>query len=84
MLTVQGTEIDAPVGVYTTGKENSGSQFIYINGTFFPEYSQVDSSEPSLGAVILDGVQVTADKYGVESANEVKITGNSTITGGET
>lgn len=83
-LTVQGTEIDAPVGVYTTGKENSGSQFIYINGTFSPEYSQVDSSEPSLGAVILDGVQVTADKYGVESANEVKITGNSTITGGET
>lgn len=84
VLTVQGTEIDAPVGVYTTGKENSGSQFIYINGTFFPEYSQVDSSEPSLGAVILDAVQVTADKYGVESANEVKITGNSSITGGET
>lgn len=83
-LTVQGTEIEAPVGVYTTGKENSGSQFIYINGTFSPEYSQVDSSEPSLGAVILDRVQVTADKYGVESANEVKITGNSTITGGET
>ena len=81
---MQGTEIDAPVGVYTTGKENSGSQFIYINGIFFSEYSQVDSSEPSLGAVILDGVQVTADKYGVESANEVKITGNSTITGGET
>lgn len=83
-LTVQGTEIEAPVGIYTSGTEALENYFIYINGKFSPEYSQVDSSGPSLGTVILDGVQVTADKYGVESANEVKITGNSTITGGET
>ena len=72
-LTVQGTEIEAPVGIYTSGTEALENYFIYINGKFSPEYSQVDSSGPSLGTVILDGVQVTADKYGVESANEVKI-----------
>lgn len=83
-LTVQGTEIEAPVGIYTSGTNASVNNFTYINGTFSPEHSQVDSSEPSLGTVVLDGVQVTADQYGVESANEVKITGNSTITGGET
>lgn len=84
VLTVQGTVIEAPVGIYTSGTETSENYFIYINGKFYPEYSQGGSSGTSLGTVALEGVQVTADKYGVESANEVKITGNSTITGGET
>ena len=83
-LTVQGTVIEAPVGIYTSGTEASENYFIYINGKFHPEYSQGGSSGTSLGTVVLEGVQVTADQYGVESANEVKITGNSTITGGET
>lgn len=79
-MSVTGTEMTAPVGVSVRGATERTYYYYYIDG----EYSDEESAPlvAAGAALVLDGVEIEAEKYGVECGGGVTITGSS-IHGGE-
>lgn len=79
-MSVTGTKITAPVGVSARGAAERTYYYYYMDG----EYSEENSVPFEAGdaALVLDGVEIEAEKYGVECGGGVTIRGSS-IHGGE-
>lgn len=79
-MSVTDTKITAPVGVSARGAAEGSYPYYYIDG----EYSEENSVPFEAGdtALVLDGVEIEAEKYGVECGGGVTIRGSS-IHGGE-
>ncbi|HIR54748.1 MAG TPA: hypothetical protein IAD36_03985, partial [Candidatus Scatomorpha intestinigallinarum] len=79
-MSVTGTEITAPVGVSARGAAEGSYPYLYMNGEYSEEYSV--PFEAGDTALVLDEVEIEAEKYGVECGGGVTIRGSS-IHGGE-
>ena len=79
-MSVTGTKITAPVGVSARGAAEDSYSYLYMNGEYSEEYSE--PLEAGDTALVLDGVEIEAEKYGVECGGGVTIRGSS-IHGGE-
>lgn len=79
-MSVTGTKITAPVGVNARGAAERMYHYYYMDGKYSEEYSV--PFEAGDTALVLDGVEIEAEKYGVECGGGVTIRG-SRIHGGE-
>ena len=79
-MSVTDTKITAPVGVSARGAAEGSYPYYYIDGEYSEEYSA--PFEAGDTALVLDRVEIEAEKYGVECGGGVTIRGSS-IHGGE-
>lgn len=79
-MSVTDTKITAPVGVSARGAAEGAYSYVYMNGDYSEEYSA--PFEAGDTALVLDGVKIEAEQYGVECGGGVTIRGSS-IHGGK-